>query len=420
MIRFLVLRFCVALAFCCLFAFSSSLKAQELRKWTSANGEHWFEAELVSFENGIVTIKGRDGKKKTMDASRLSKADQKFLAEFVSGSTEAKISKAQKEKLKELGLKVSGDGFSFADDRNLKSAISKAKKTKKKLVGMEVQLRNFRIAYLQAQNQMVMLRRKDVQLNNMLATPGLSVSENNQLVGQTNANRSQIELLQTDIETAESQIKEAQSFVNKSREEFVDQLLGVRKLSDSFDEKAIEMKENEDFKAILGDIEETLGRQMSPLGESKSLARMRKDLGKLESIVLTDTIKLNDDGSGTFEATVSLNGKEPIELVVDSGASLVTIPAKLAAELNIKIGPDAPRLVMTIADGSKIPARLVILESVRLGKFTATNVECAVLGREAVNAPNLLGMSFLGNFKFELDASRGELKMITIETDDKK
>ena len=399
------------------------LSAQEYRTWTSANGKFSFEATLVSFSDGKAVIKGADGKEKTLEVKQLSKADQKYLESWASSSAEgveAKVSKAQKKILEDLGLRVSRDEFSFVSERDLKKEISKSLKTKKNLIAMELKLQQLRLGSLNAQNQLVMLRQKDVQLNNMLATPGLSVAENNQLVGQTNANRSQMDLLQGDIDSLKDQIKEGQSFVNKAREEFVEQLLAVRKFSDSFDEKAAAMKDNDDFKAVLGSIEETLGRKMSTLGESKSLARMRKNLGKLEEIILTDTIKLNDDGSGTFAATVSLNGKEPIELIVDSGASMVTIPARLAAELDIKIGPNARSLIMEIADGSKIPAKLVMLDSVRLGKFTATNVECAVLGREAVNAPNLLGMSYLGNFKFELDASKGELKMIAIETDGKK
>ena len=335
-------------------------------------------------DSGKVVIKGKDGVEKTLDQKMLSQDDQNFLSMFAAagGADDgggATMSKAQKEKLKEMGLRLARDEFSFLSERELKSEISKALKTKKKLIGFELQLQQLRVNHLQAQNQMVMLRQKDVQLNNMLSRPNLSVSENNKLIGQINSNQSQMELLRTGTDKLESNIKEGQSFVNKAREEFVEQLLGVRKLSDTFDQKAIDMKGNDDFNAILGDIEETLGRKMSPIGESKSLARLRTNLGKLESIILSDTIKLNDDGAGTFEATVSINGQETIELIVDSGASLVTIPERLVSQLNIKVGPDARPIQMTIADGSTISGKLVVLESVRMGKFTATNVECCLL-----------------------------------------
>ena len=96
------------------------------------------------------------------------------------------------------------------------------------------------------------------------------------------------------------------------------------------------------------------------------------------------------------------------------------MPSKMAEEIGVEVGPEARTIQMTIADGSVISGKLIILESVRMGKFKAENVECAILGPEAVNAPGLLGMSFLGNFKFELDASKGELKMMTIESEGKK
>jgi aspartyl protease family protein len=59
---------------------------------------------------------------------------------------------------------------------------------------------------------------------------------------------------------------------------------------------------------------------------------------------------------------------------------------------------------------------LVKLASVRVGKFTAENVECVVLGEQAINAPPLLGMSFLGQFKFELDAAQSLLKLVKVDS----
>lgn len=401
------------------FAFSdatSMVSGQEARTWTSANGKHTFEAELVSYEDGVLKLKGKDGKVKELDSSKVSDDDRKYL-NSLKAIAGAKITKEQKDRLKDLGLKMSSDEFSFLEERMLKSEISKSLKAKKKLIGMSLQLQQIRIAQLNAQNRIVVLKQENVQLNSGLAN-ATTAKQNNQFVGLIRANQSSMELLQKNIDDLDKQIKEGQSFINKSREEFVEYVMSVRTLSDSFDEKAEAMKGSDEFVAVLADIEKTLGRKLKPFGESKSLARIRSNLAKLESVVLSDTIKLTDRGSGTFEATVSINGQEPMDLVVDSGASLVTIPSRLASKLKINVGPEARSIRMTIADGSTISGKLVILDSVRMGKFTAKNVECAVLGPEAVNAPNLLGMSFLGNFKFELDAAKGELTMMTVETED--
>ena len=63
--------------------------------------------------------------------------------------------------------------------------------------------------------------------------------------------------------------------------------------------------------------------------------------------------------------------------------------------------------MVTLADGRKVPAMMIKLDSVKVGKFTVQDVECCVLGPDAIDAPALLGMSFLGQFKFELDAEPG-------------
>ena len=410
-------------AFCCLFIVQGLATAQEdFREWTSAGGKHSFEAQLLSFEDGKVELKGRDGKVKKLDLKQLSSADQEHLAEVGAAekpSEAGEVTAAQKEKLKELGLKLSRDELSFLDERDLKTALSGSLKTKKNLLGFEVKLQKLRLAELQIQNQIVMLKQKDVQLNAGLAG-ATGARENNKFIAMLNANNSQIQLLAKDLKDLGAKVREGQSFVNKARDEFVKQVLEVRKLSDSFDAKAEKLAKDEKLLALVGEIEESLGQEIKPLAESRSLARSRSNLAKLESIVLTDTIQLTDDGSGTFEATVSINGYKAIELVVDSGASLVCMPAKMAEEIGVEVGPEARTIQMTIADGSVISGKLIILESVRMGKFKAENVECAILGPEAVNAPGLLGMSFLGNFKFELDASKGELKMMTIESEGKK
>jgi len=58
------------------------------------------------------------------------------------------------------------------------------------------------------------------------------------------------------------------------------------------------------------------------------------------------------------------------------------------------------------------------LTSVRVGKFTVENVECAVLGPAATMAEPLLGMSFLENFKFEIDAAAKKLNMVKVASSD--
>ena len=54
---------------------------------------------------------------------------------------------------------------------------------------------------------------------------------------------------------------------------------------------------------------------------------------------------------------------------------------------------------------------------VRVGEFEAENVDAAVLDAVATDAEPLLGMSFLGNFKFEINTSAKTLKMLRVNAE---
>ncbi len=68
-----------------------------------------------------------------------------------------------------------------------------------------------------------------------------------------------------------------------------------------------------------------------------------------------------------------------------------------------------------MADGRVVSGKLVKINSVRVGQFQLEDVEAAILGPEATNAEPLLGMSFLGNFRFELDAQSAKLSIVKVD-----
>jgi aspartyl protease family protein len=101
-------------------------------------------------------------------------------------------------------------------------------------------------------------------------------------------------------------------------------------------------------------------------------------------------------------------------MMVDSGASMISLPFALAEKMGLKPSQGDPKITLQLADGREIEGHRKIIPSVRVGKFTVEKVECAVLGEDAVNAEPLLGMSFLGHFKFELDTDAKTLTMVKI------
>lgn len=102
------------------------------------------------------------------------------------------------------------------------------------------------------------------------------------------------------------------------------------------------------------------------------------------------TVKLAADTRGHFVTQGSINGGS-VRMLVDTGATLVAIPARDAARLGIDIRKGDAGVVQTAAGPS--PAYRVRLDAVQIGDITIHQVDGVVMaeGLDIV----LLGMSFL-------------------------
>jgi len=104
------------------------------------------------------------------------------------------------------------------------------------------------------------------------------------------------------------------------------------------------------------------------------------------------------------EAT--LNRKVQASLILDTGASIIMLRKNIAEKLGIKLDQVKPDMKVTVADGRQINAKHIILESVKVEKVEADNVDAAVLLDEVGDVSfgdGLLGMSFLKRFNFKID-----------------
>jgi clan AA aspartic protease (TIGR02281 family) len=139
-----------------------------------------------------------------------------------------------------------------------------------------------------------------------------------------------------------------------------------------------------------------------------------KKLEQLEKTVISEKIPLRREGN-SYYATVVINGKPPVDMVVDTGASCVVLPYKLALDCGAKPDESSATAIASIADGSRVKSKVVWLDSVKVGNFPAGHVECMVLPAEATNAHALLGMTFLSRFNFSINGT--ELVLSKIEGD---
>ena len=233
------------------------------------------------------------------------------------------------------------------------------------------------------------------------------VAENNRIVNQLNSvqeqNRDpdQDPKLQINAEVAES------------REKYMGALLDLRKSVDLATAKYDALAKNPEISKALEALSVS-SKSKQRLGPSKALRDAITQLEKSEGSVKSDAIDLHRDG-GVFHVYATL-GKVPTKMVFDTGAALTTISADLARKIGVKSRPGDPTIKLKTADNTVVESKQAVIPSVRVGKFTVRNVECAVMPAEKGNVDPLLGQSFFKHFKVEFSPDAGRLSLKRLET----
>jgi len=135
------------------------------------------------------------------------------------------------------------------------------------------------------------------------------------------------------------------------------------------------------------------------LGEIHKRNRILRSSGKMITIPL-------QGHPNAYYVTATINGKRKVRLVLDTGASATLIAKDIVEELDITKGP---HLLVGIADGSRVNARQIILETLQVGDAKIPRVKAFTL---PTVGDGLLGMSFLKHFKFKIDP---ETKTLILE-----
>jgi clan AA aspartic protease (TIGR02281 family) len=103
----------------------------------------------------------------------------------------------------------------------------------------------------------------------------------------------------------------------------------------------------------------------------------------------------------------TLNGKTPVKLVLDTGASFTMISSATAKQLDIDASQNARTMPFQTANGM-IQAPLINLDSISVAGLELKNLTAAV--HDAMPDPavaGLLGLNFLTNFRMDIDTDKG-------------
>jgi clan AA aspartic protease (TIGR02281 family) len=311
-------------------------------------------------------------------------------------------------------IRVTHSGLSLTDEAELAKEFREGATLKRKLL---TAVREFNETQRNVDELAANLRERmqaNVTINGQLANSGqANFLQRNQIIGAANANASAINLLMQEQEESKKEVDKARAAVNSAREKYVQQILKIRSSADQVAAKYAEVEKDEDARTALKEWNDAAHTSLE-IKPSRIFQSELKRLADLEKSVISEKIPLRREGN-SYYVTVTVNGNHPVDMVLDTGASSIVLPYKTAMECGVTIDSTAIAVQMVVASGAKFKSKLVTLDSVRVGKFSAEKVECLVLPPEATNAPILLGMTYLGRFNFTINGTELALSKVDVE-----
>lgn len=317
--------------------------------------------------------------------------------------------------MEEAGLRRTGKSIQASNTANISRAISGLAREKRalRLVYQDWKKVGDRIAAIGRELQRLNLQYGEYNLQ-LARVAGVDVAANNRIVGLLNATNAKMKALRSQRDELKEELALKRETLNQAETAYAETVLAIRRDFTDAREKLATALEDEKVQIALRVMNANF-ETPDTLTADKILLSLDKRIERIEQEIFSESIRLEVDRGSLYVDVVV--GKKTTRMVVDSGATLISLPIKTAAELGITVPVDAKEMKLILADGRTIPARGVTLPKVRVGEFEAENVEAAVLDAVATDAEPLLGMSFLGNFKFEINTAERTLKMLRVAAD---
>ncbi|MDD4941254.1 MAG: retropepsin-like aspartic protease [Candidatus Omnitrophica bacterium] len=144
--------------------------------------------------------------------------------------------------------------------------------------------------------------------------------------------------------------------------------------------------------------------------------RVRQEQERTRREALPKEVNM-DYANGHMIATARINKALAVRLLVDTGASIVVLSRAAGERLGLISASDTPgnkkiNLVdLTLADGRKVTAKFVLLDSISVQDAEANRVETAIMldDKAEVLYDGVLGMSFLKRFNVQFNNKENKL-----------
>jgi len=323
------------------------------------------------------------------------------------GAEPANTAQAAPEPLKSKGFVRSGNLLVLADEAPLLESM-KGLVAARKQSDREAVQRKAAEGKIAANQKVIKDGTKEFQEMEKRLPKIKDVQTHNRMVTRMNA-------LVDKVKEAHSNQKDLEEAANKvpsqGKTKFVDELMALAPKVEAVSAKYKLLANDPAVKAAVEKLN-TGSTQKVKLGPSPEFNQALDQVVTWRAALDSEAIPMRED-HGVFSVEAIVNG-EPVRMMVDTGASHISLPYEVAKKVNAIPGEQDPTVQMKLANGSVIEGKLVTLKSVRIGRFTVDNVTCVVFQEGLTDAATMLGSSFLSRFVVKLNQSTRELYLTEV------
>lgn len=115
-------------------------------------------------------------------------------------------------------------------------------------------------------------------------------------------------------------------------------------------------------------------------------------------------------GYSTIPVLAVLNNGVSQNFLVDTGATMTTIPSATARQMGLNLNGVAPLRMLATA-GGRLTAPEVVIDSIQVGGWVEHNVKALIVDMPDKQGYGLLGLNYLHRFRMDLNAKTGTLTL---------